>query len=44
MGAAIVTNDRFRDWIEDFPEFAEPGRLIQGGYRNDAPYLKSNSG
>ncbi|MCW9043240.1 MAG: hypothetical protein OQK05_07840 [Pseudopelagicola sp.] len=43
MGAPIVTNDRFRDWLDDFPEFAKPGRLIQGGYRNDAPYLKSNA-
>ena len=43
MGAPIVTNDRFRDWLDDFPEFAEPGRLIQGGYRKGAPYLKSTS-
>ena len=43
MGAAIVTNDRFRDWVEDFPEFAEPGRLIRGGYRKGAPYLKTSA-
>lgn len=43
MAAPIVTNDRFRDWLDDFPEFAEPGRLIQGGYRKGAPYLKSTS-
>ena len=43
MGAPIITNDRFRDWIDDFPEFSKPGRLIQGGYRKGAPYLKSKT-
>ena len=34
--APIVTNDRYRDWMEDYPEISEPGRLIRGGYRNGA--------
>ena len=38
--AKIVTNDRFRDWAEQFPEVATPGLLIQGGYRDGVPYLK----
>ena len=37
--APIVTNDRYRDWAGDFPEIAEPGRLIRGGYRDGALWL-----
>lgn len=33
LSAWIVTNDRFRDWQEEFPEAAEPGRLVRGGYK-----------
>jgi hypothetical protein len=32
MGARIVTNDRFRDWAETYPEVTQPGHLIRGGY------------
>lgn len=38
-GAPIVTNDRYRDWLGDFPEAAEPGRLIRGGFRNGRFWL-----
>lgn len=38
-GAAIVTNDRYREWQEDFPEAAEPGRLIRGGFRQGKLWL-----
>ena len=31
--AQIVTNDRYRDWADSFPEVQEPGHLIRGGYR-----------
>ena len=37
--APIVTNDRYRDWADDYPEVAEPGRLIRGGYRDGALWL-----
>ena len=37
--APIVTNDRYRDWADDFPEITEPGRLIRGGYRDGALWL-----
>jgi len=37
--APIVTNDRYRDWADDYPEVAEPGRLIRGGYRGGALWL-----
>ncbi|SDO27888.1 Zc3h12a-like Ribonuclease NYN domain-containing protein [Lutimaribacter pacificus] len=42
--APIVSNDRFRDWQDDFPEIAEYGRLIHGGYRDGAPYLRPGKG
>lgn len=31
LGAQIVTNDRYRDWVGDFPELQTPGHLIRGG-------------
>lgn len=37
--APIVTNDRYRDWAGEYPEIAEPGRLIRGGYRDGALWL-----
>lgn len=42
--APIVSNDRFRDWQSAFPEVAAPGRLIHGGYRDGAPYLRPGKG
>ncbi|MEQ8257393.1 MAG: hypothetical protein RH980_15210 [Roseovarius confluentis] len=44
MNARIVTNDRFRDWNEDFPETREPGRLIRGGYRRGKLWLDLGDG
>ncbi|MGI3164818.1 NYN domain-containing protein [Pseudooceanicola sp. 200-1SW] len=32
-GARVVTNDRFRDWVDRHPEVAEEGYLLRGGYR-----------
>lgn len=40
LGARIVTNDRYRDWQDRFPEVAEPGFLIRGGEREGAIWLK----
>ncbi|UWQ89956.1 hypothetical protein K3727_14255 [Rhodobacteraceae bacterium M382] len=40
MQAPIVTNDRFRDWAQQFPEVQKPGLLIQGGYRAGQLWLK----
>ena len=37
--ARIVTNDRFRDWAEQFPQVAEPGYLIQGRFCKGALQL-----
>ena len=44
MDAPIVTNDRFRDWQDQFPECAEPGRLIHGSWQNGAPQLRPSKG
>lgn len=38
-GARIVTNDRFRDWAEAFPEVRRPGHLVRGSYRDGALWL-----
>jgi hypothetical protein len=34
LNARILSNDRFRDWRDAFPEVAEPGRVIRGGVRD----------
>lgn len=39
LGAPIVTNDRYRDWAETYPEVRTPGLLIRGGYRDGALWL-----
>jgi hypothetical protein len=39
LGARIVSNDRYRDWVGQFPEVQTPGHLIRGGYRNDELWL-----
>lgn len=39
LGARVVTNDRFRDWIEQFPEVRQPGHLVRGNYRDGALWL-----
>lgn len=33
LGARIVTNDRYRDWAERYPEISDPGHLIKGRYQ-----------
>ncbi len=33
-GAKIITNDRFRDWADEFPEVRNKGFLISGWYRD----------
>jgi hypothetical protein len=39
LQARIVTNDRFRDWQDAFPEVASTGYLVQGGYREGRLWL-----
>ena len=40
FGARIVTNDRFRDWAQDFPEVLDQGFLIRGGWREGMVWLQ----
>ena len=35
LGARVVTNDRFRDWEEQFPRIREAGFLVRGYIRGD---------
>ena len=35
LQARVVSNDRFRDWVEDHPELRKPGLLIRGQYHGD---------
>lgn len=35
----VVTNDRFLDWADDYPEVHQPGTLVRGGYRNGNLWL-----
>ncbi len=37
--APIVTNDRYRGWLAEFPEVAQPGRLLRGGFREGRVWL-----
>jgi hypothetical protein len=39
LGARIVTNDRYRDWIGQYPEVSAPGFLVRGGYRGGTLWL-----
>lgn len=32
LGAQILTNDRYRDWVDDHPEIRTQGHLVKGGY------------
>lgn len=38
-GARIVTNDRYRDWADQFPEVAQVGHWIRGGYKDGVMWL-----
>jgi hypothetical protein len=39
LGARVVTNDRYRDWAEQYPEVSQPGHLIRGGFRDGKLWL-----
>lgn len=40
LQARIVTNDRFRDWIADYPEVGQPGLLVSGGMQEGRVWLE----
>jgi hypothetical protein len=39
LEARVVTNDRYRDWVDDHPRVVEPGFLVRGRLRNGAVSL-----
>nr|WP_281422195.1 hypothetical protein [Aliiroseovarius lamellibrachiae] len=40
LGAIVISNDRYRDWAEAFPEVKTPGTLVRGGYRSGQLWLE----
>lgn len=38
-GVRIVTNDRFRDWADSFPDVSQSSTLVRGGYRDGQLWL-----
>ena len=44
LGARIVTNDRYRDWVGAHPEIQTPGHLIRGGYQDGKLTLSLGDG
>lgn len=39
LGAQIISNDRFRDWRDEFPELDSAGQLISGGVSKGQVWL-----
>jgi hypothetical protein len=39
VSAVIVTNDRYRDWADSYPEIRGGANLVKGGYRDGALWL-----
>jgi hypothetical protein len=39
LGARIVSNDRYRDWLDQHPEVDRPGALIRGGFVDGSLWL-----
>jgi hypothetical protein len=39
LNARVVTNDRYRDWAERFPDIRRPGFLVRGGFRKGRIWL-----
>lgn len=39
LKALIVTNDRYRDWVDRYPDVARPDRLVRGSMRDGRVWL-----
>uniref|UniRef100_UPI003561B681 NYN domain-containing protein n=1 Tax=Puniceibacterium confluentis TaxID=1958944 RepID=UPI003561B681 len=39
LGARVITNDRYRDWITAHPEIRTKGHLVQGEFRHGRLWL-----
>ena len=44
LQARVVSNDRFRDWGEAYPEIGQKGHLVRGGYRRGGLWLDLEAG
>ena len=44
FGGRVVSNDRFRDWVSDYPEISKPGHVIRGGFRSGRLWLALQQG
>lgn len=40
LKAIVVTNDRYRDWAEQYPGIKAKGALVRGGYRSGRLWLE----
>ena len=40
LRARIVTNDRYRDWVERYPDVAKPENLVRGEMRDGRVWLQ----
>jgi rRNA-processing protein FCF1 len=38
-GVQVVSNDRYRDWADRFPEVNDPKHILRGGYRDGSLWL-----
>ncbi len=39
LGGPVLTNDRFRDWADAYPEVHDEGHLIKGGYTSGTLWI-----
>jgi hypothetical protein len=39
LQARIITNDRYRDWVDGYPEILVAGHLVRGGYQSGRLHL-----
>lgn len=39
LQAPVLSNDRYRDWLDDYPEAATPGHVIRGGFRAEGLWM-----
>ncbi len=40
LRARIVTNDRFRDWVDDYPQVTDPALFVRGKMQGKALELR----
>ena len=43
LAARVITNDRFRDWTDSYPQIKETGFLVHGQMRDDVVELEGEA-